>query len=90
MSTGEVKITDITGDVDASRMGGKVIQYNVKGKTGKSSGKEVNVSTMSGSLEIDEASNDAYLKTMSGEMEINKAGKFAEAETMGDDINIKE
>ncbi|MFA7288568.1 MAG: hypothetical protein WC055_06770 [Melioribacteraceae bacterium] len=87
---GEVRLTNISGDVDASSLGGRVIQNNVKGRSGKSIGKEINISTMGGSLEIDEAPNGAYLKTMGGEIEINKVSKFAEVETMGGNINIKE
>lgn len=87
---GRVKMTNVTGDVDASSMGGNVIQSNVKGRSGKSIGKEVNISTMGGEITIDEAPNGAKLKTMGGYIEINKAGKFAEVETMGGNINIKE
>ncbi|KUO61823.1 hypothetical protein APF79_12210 [bacterium BRH_c32] len=87
---GRVKVTNVTGDIDASSMGGNVIQSNVKGRSGKSIGKEVNISTMGGEISIDEAPNGAKLKTMGGYIEINKAGKFAEVETMGGNISIKE
>lgn len=87
---GRVKVTNVTGDIDASSMGGNVIQSNVKGRSGKSIGKEVNISTMGGEITIDEAPNGAKLKTMGGNIEINKAGQFAEVETMGGNIIIKE
>jgi hypothetical protein len=86
---GEVLVENVKGDVDASSMGGRVQQINVQGKN-KSIGKEVNISTMGGELEIDNAPNGAKLKTMGGNISINSAGKFLDAETMGGDIEAKE
>jgi hypothetical protein len=86
---GEVLVENVKGDVNASSMGGKVRQINVEGKN-KSIGKEVNISTMGGELEIDKAPNGAKLKTMGGDINVNNVGKFLDAETMGGDIEAKE
>ncbi len=86
---GAVNVENVTGDVDAKSMGGKITQKNVKGRNGKSIGSEVNITTMGGDIDIDEAPNGANLKTMGGDVSINKAGKFVNAETMGGDIDIK-
>jgi hypothetical protein len=86
---GEVLVENVKGDVNASSMGGKVRQINVEGKN-KSIGKEVNISTMGGELEVDKAPNGAKLKTMGGDISVNSAGIFLDAETMGGDIEAKE
>jgi hypothetical protein len=86
---GAVLLENIKGDVDATSMGGKVRQVNVQGKN-KSIGKEVNISTMGGEIDVDKAPNGAKLKTMGGEITINQAGIFADVETMGGNIDIKE
>ena len=86
---GEVLVENVKGDVNASSMGGKVRQINVEGKN-KSIGKEVNISTMGGELELDKAPNGAKLKTMGGDINVNSVGKFLDAETMGGDIEVKE
>ena len=86
---GAVLLENIKGDVDASSMGGKVQQINVQGKN-KSIGKEVNISTMGGEINIDKAPNGAKLKTMGGEITVNEAGIFADVETMGGNVEIKE
>ena len=86
---GEVLLENIQGDLNASSMGGSVRQINVHGKN-KSIGKEVNISTMGGEIEIDQAPNGAKLKTMGGEINVNRVGVFADVETMGGDIEIKE
>ncbi len=86
---GEVLLENIKGDLSASSMGGAVRQKNVQGKNG-SIGKEVNITTMGGEINVDNAPNGAKLKTMGGEITVNKAGEFADAETMGGDIEIKE
>lgn len=84
---GEVRVENVTGDLNAKTMGGKVKQVNVKSKKG-SEGDEVNISTMGGDVEVDEAMNGTKVKTMGGDITINKAAKFVDAETYGGDINI--
>jgi len=86
---GQVLVENVTGDLDASSMGGKVIQRNVKGNKG-SIGKEVNISTMGGAIDVDSAPNGTKVKTMGGDITINSAAKFVDAITYGGNIEIKE
>lgn len=86
---GAVLVENVVGDLDASSMGGKVTQRNVKGKEG-SIGKEVNISTMGGEIDVDSAPNGAKVKTMGGNITINSVSKFVDAVTYGGDIEIKE
>jgi len=86
---GEVLVENVTGNLNASSMGGKVIQKNVKGKK-NSVGSEVNISTMGGRIDVDEAPNGAKVKTMGGDITVNSAAKFVDAVTYGGDIEIKE
>lgn len=85
---GPVLVENVIGDIDASSMGGRVQHINVKG-TKKSIGKEVDIHTMGGDLDVDEAPNGAKLKTMGGDIKINSVSKFLEAETMGGDIRVR-
>ncbi len=86
---GQVLVENVTGDLDASSMGGKVIQRNVKGNK-NSIGKEVNISTMGGEIDVDSAPNGCKVKTMGGDITINSAAIFVDAITYGGDIEIKE
>ena len=84
---GEVRVENVTGDLNAKTMGGKVKQVNVKSKKGNE-GDEVNISTMGGDIEVDEAMNGTKVRTMGGDITVNKAAKFVDAETYGGDIKI--
>lgn len=84
---GEIRVENVTGDLNAKTMGGKIKQVNVKSKKGNE-GDEVNISTMGGDIEVDEAMNGTKVRTMGGDITINKAAKFVDAETYGGDINI--
>lgn len=84
---GEVIVENVVGDLNAKTMGGKIKQTNVKSKSGDS-GSEVNISTMGGDIDVDQALNGAKVKTMGGDIDVVKAVKFVEAETYGGDINI--
>jgi len=86
---GEVLVENVKGDINASSLGGNVQHINVTGKH-KTVGKEIDISTMGGDLDIDKAPNGAKLKTMGGDIAINHAAKFVDAETMGGDVKIKE
>jgi hypothetical protein len=86
---GAVLVENVVGDLDASSMGGKVTQRDVKGRKG-SIGKEVNISTMGGEINVDSAPNGAKVKTMGGNITINSVSKFVDAITYGGDIEIKE
>ncbi|MBA4319118.1 MAG: hypothetical protein C0412_12025 [Flavobacterium sp.] len=86
---GEVLVENVKGDINASSMGGNVQHINVTGRN-KTVGKEVDISTMGGDLDLDKAPNGAKLHTMGGDITINHADKFVNAQTMGGDIKIKE
>lgn len=85
---GEVLIENVIGDLNANTMGGKVKQINVKSISGDK-GNEINISTMGGDIDVDQALNGAKVKTMGGDIKVIKAVKFVEAETYGGNINIK-
>ncbi len=86
---GDILVENVVGDVNAKSRGGDIRQKNVKRKSGSSTGDEVNVTTMGGDLEIDEAGNGAKLKTMGGNIKANYVAKFLTAKTMGGDIEVK-
>jgi DUF4097 and DUF4098 domain-containing protein YvlB len=88
---GEVLFYDVIGDVDGSSMGGNVIYKNVKSRDGKiASGKAVNISTMGGEINVDEALSGADVSTMGGNIHVNKAADYVKANTMGGTIEIEE
>lgn len=86
---GEVLVENVKGDINASSMGGNVRHSNVTGRN-KSVGKEVDISTMGGDLDVDKAPNGARLHTMGGDITINHADKYVKAKTMGGEVIIKE
>ena len=86
---GRVLLEDVVGDVKGSSMGGNVIYRNVKKKPGqKVTDKVVRISTMGGTVNVDEAPEGADVHTMGGEITVKSAGKFIKAKTMGGDIHI--
>lgn len=85
---GEVLFENVVGDVDGSSMGGNVIYKNVKSRNGKSTGKEVNISTMGGEINVDEAMSGADVSTMGGNIKVRKAADHVKATTMGGNITI--
>lgn len=87
---GEVNFENVTGDVKGSSMGGKVTMKNVTRKDSKSTGDEVDISSMGGAIDVDEAPNGANVSTMGGEINIHAAKKFVKAKTMGGNIDIDE
>jgi DUF4097 and DUF4098 domain-containing protein YvlB len=97
---GDVRFEDVVGDVKGSSMGGNVKYKNVvrtNGEVGfptKMGGvvvdsESVQISTMGGEIEIDEAPEGASLKTMGGDIRVTDAGRFVHATTMGGDILLK-
>jgi hypothetical protein len=84
---GNIHVENVNGNLNAKTMGGKVKQINVKSSAGNKD--EVNISTMGGAIDVDEAMNGAKVKTMGGDITVNRAEKFVDAETMGGDIIIK-
>ncbi len=87
---GDVEFKDVIGDVKGSSMGGDVVYKNVKKKDGRSTGKEVTISTMGGEIDVDEAHFGANVSTMGGDIHIRSAAKYIKAKTMGGEINIDE
>jgi DUF4097 and DUF4098 domain-containing protein YvlB len=80
---GEVLMEDVTGDVKPSSMGGNVRQKNITGRSGEVRGREVNISTMGGDINVDDAPLGAALSTMGGTIHVRSAAKFVKAKTMG-------
>ncbi len=86
---GPVSISNVKGDVKGTTNGGPVSLKNVTSKSGKSTGYEVNISSMGGEINVDEAPNGADVKTLGGDITIKSAGKFVKAKTNGGSINIE-
>jgi DUF4097 and DUF4098 domain-containing protein YvlB len=89
---GEVLFENVAGDVKGSSMGGDVTMKNVRMRNGewKAREKEVNITTMGGSITVDDAPMGAKVNTMGGDIDIRKAKVYADATTMGGDIDIRE
>jgi DUF4097 and DUF4098 domain-containing protein YvlB len=85
---GRVLLENVMGDVSGSSMGGNVIYKNVKSRSGKSTGKIVNISTMGGDINVSEANHGAKVHTMGGNIHIKSAKEFISAKTMGGKINV--
>ena len=99
---GEVLFENVIGDVKGKSMGGNVRYKNVQrsgGKVAAPMGLEdddvtvtsetVQISTMGGAIEIDEAPEGANVHTMGGDIRITDAERFVRAKTMGGDIFIE-
>ncbi len=86
---GPVSITNVKGDVKGTTNGGPVTLKNVTSKSGKSTGNEVNISSMGGEINVDAAPNGANVKTLGGDITIKSAGKFVKAKTNGGSIDIE-
>ncbi len=86
---GPVNINNVKGDVKGTTNGGPVTLKNVTSKSGKSTGDEVNISSMGGEINVDEAPNGADVKTLGGDITIKSAGKFVKAKTNGGSIDIE-
>ena len=87
---GSIRIEDVDGDLDGSTMGGSVTYRNVTGRSSTSPQKPLHITTMGGSIQVDEAPGGAELDTKGGSIEVNKAGNYVKAETMGGSIIIRE
>ena len=85
---GPVEITNVKGNVKGTTNGGPVIMKNVTSQNG-SSGDVITVSSMGGTISVDDAPAGADLKTMGGSIIVNSANKFVKAKTYGGDIEIK-
>jgi len=98
---GEVLFRDVNGDVKGSSMGGPVRFERVYRRDGTVARPErvedvpgmtdgtVQISTMGGGIDVDDAPEGVAVHTMGGDIEIGDAERFAKATTMGGDIRIK-
>lgn len=87
---GRVLLEDVVGDVKGTSMGGNVIYKNVKSRSGKSTGKVVQITTMGGAINVSDAPHGAKVTTMGGNIQIKSAAKFIQAKTMGGNIDVDE
>jgi len=98
---GEVLFENVVGSVKGSSMGGNVRYKNVQRRDGGLGAPDrirggldevttdtVQISTMGGAIEIEDAPEGADLHTMGGNIEIRDARRFVRAKTMGGDIEI--
>ena len=86
---GNVHLKDVVGDLDASSMGGNVRYENVRTREGElrapggtmagMDAETVTISTMGGSIEVDEAPAGAMVSTMGGNIEVDGARAFVKA-----------
>lgn len=98
---GEVVFENVEGDVQGHSMGGNVRYKNVRRRDGglavperlgegveEASPDSVQISTMGGAIEIEDAPEGADLHTMGGKISVANARRFVRAKTMGGDIEI--
>jgi DUF4097 and DUF4098 domain-containing protein YvlB len=100
---GEVTIENVIGDLKGSSMGGDVRYKNVRRADGKVGSppnigdsdrseitpETVQISTMGGDINTEDARNGADVMTMGGNIKIKTAQRFVRAKTMGGDIAIE-
>lgn len=86
---GKVNLRDIVGDLDGSSMGGNVSLVRVTRRNGSGTGDTVNISTMGGAVEVNDAPAGARLSTMGGKIQVESAREFVDAKTMGGNIDIQ-
>jgi DUF4097 and DUF4098 domain-containing protein YvlB len=98
---GSVLFENVVGNIKGSSMGGNVRYKNVRRLDGQLGSPprigtnfdeidmdSVQISTMGGEIEIDEAPEGADLHTMGGDIRVTEADRFVRAITMGGDIEI--
>jgi len=98
---GEVLFENVAGDVTGSSMGGNVRYKNVQRRDGgigspdrlsdsdETTTDTVQISTMGGTIEVEDAPEGASLHTMGGDIRVTDARRFVRAKTMGGDILIE-
>lgn len=99
---GEVTFENVIGDVRGSSMGGDVRYKNVQARSGRTASptperaridevdpETVQISTMGGEIEVEDAPEGADLHTMGGDIEVRNARRFVRAKTMGGDIDVQ-
>jgi DUF4097 and DUF4098 domain-containing protein YvlB len=98
---GPVLFENVVGDVRGSSMGGNVRFKNVVRRGGEvavpprldsvdGTSETVQISTMGGTIEVEDAPEGANLHTMGGDIRVERAARFVAAKTMGGDIEIEE
>jgi len=98
---GEVLFENVVGDVKGSSMGGNVRYKNVRRRDGgygappqtgedlpEAASDTVQISTMGGEIDVEDAPEGADLHTMGGDIRVKGAERFVRAKTMGGDITI--
>ncbi|MGE5350520.1 MAG: DUF4097 family beta strand repeat-containing protein [Acidobacteriota bacterium] len=85
---GPVIMEDVTGGVKGHTMSGKVNFSNADDKNAEDAKDEVKITSMGGSINVNEAPLGADVSTMGGAIKINSAKKFVKAKTMGGNISI--
>ena len=98
---GDVSFENVVGDVRGSSMGGDVRYKNVQARGGSLASpnaddakiaeldpESVQISTMGGEIEVENAVEGADLRTMGGDIAVADARRFVRATTMGGNIRI--
>jgi DUF4097 and DUF4098 domain-containing protein YvlB len=85
---GSVLLEDVKGNVEGHSLGGPVTYRNVTDSRGKSTGKEIHITTMGGPIKVDEALYGADVSTMGGDIDIRSAAGHVNAKTLGGDITV--
>ena len=98
---GEVTIEDVQGDLKGSSMGGNVRYKNVRrvdgrlgspphvaGDASEITPETVQISTMGGEINTEDAPDGADVMTMGGDINVKSARRFVRAKTMGGDIRV--
>ncbi len=85
---GDLEFINVHGDIRANTMGGDIMMHNTASFKGKPS--ELDLSTMGGEIEVDEALLGLKAETMGGDIKIGKAANFLKVKTMGGEISVKE
>jgi DUF4097 and DUF4098 domain-containing protein YvlB len=97
---GEVLFENVIGDVTGKSMGGNVRYKNVQRRSGDLASPvsvesdaeitpdTVQISTMGGAIEVEDAPEGATLHTMGGDIRVTDARRFVSAKTMGGDVRI--
>lgn len=98
---GSVLVKDVVGDLRATSNGGEVRYLNVRKKSGGIRGpgrdgdeegvtaETVQISSMGGSIDVDEAPDGAIVSTAGGGIDVRAADRFVKARTGGGDISIE-
>lgn len=87
---GEVRLENVIGNINGNTMGGSITYRNVRANPASSHNDELEISTMGGEINVDEAINGATVHTMGGDIRVRSAAGHIKATTMGGEITIDE